>query len=107
MRTGGVRLFGSSLRAELGGRGTIRRRANGGGVIFHRNTLPPPASRAVPLPMLRIGRSAVAAVLLGIAVVTPAIAQDKTPPYWASIASGEAMMRTGPGRNYPGIWLYK
>ena len=36
-----------------------------------------------------------------------ASAQDKKPPYWASIASGEAMMRTGPGRNYPGIWLYK
>jgi SH3-like domain-containing protein len=37
----------------------------------------------------------------------PAAAQEKKPPYWASIASGEAMMRTGPGRNYPGIWLYK
>ncbi len=37
----------------------------------------------------------------------PAAAQDKVPPYWASIASGEAMMRTGPGRNYPGVWLYK
>lgn len=37
----------------------------------------------------------------------PALAQDKTPPYWASIASGEAMSRTGPGRNYPGVWLYK
>jgi SH3-like domain-containing protein len=37
----------------------------------------------------------------------PASAQDKTPPYWASIASGKAMMRTGPGRNYPGIWLYQ
>jgi SH3-like domain-containing protein len=36
-----------------------------------------------------------------------ASAQDKTPPYWASIASGEAMIRTGPGRNYPGTWLYK
>ena len=36
-----------------------------------------------------------------------ASAQDKQPPYWASIASGEAMMRTGPGRNYPGVWLYK
>jgi SH3-like domain-containing protein len=40
-------------------------------------------------------------------LTSPAAAQDKTPPYWASIASGEAMMRTGPGRNYPGIWLYK
>ena len=37
----------------------------------------------------------------------PAAAQDKQPPYWASIASGEAMTRTGPGKNYPGIWLYK
>jgi len=46
-----------------------------------------------------------AAALLMLA--TAASAQDKTPPYWASIASGEAMMRTGPGRNYPGIWLYK
>ncbi len=40
-------------------------------------------------------------------VASPAAAQDKQPPYWASIASGEAMMRTGPGRNYPGTWLYK
>ncbi|WP_336511984.1 SH3 domain-containing protein [Sphingomonas arenae] len=36
-----------------------------------------------------------------------AAAQDKPVPYWASIASGEAMMRTGPGKNYPGVWLYK
>jgi SH3-like domain-containing protein len=53
---------------------------------------------------------AAAALLLLAAFVSqasPASAQDKTPPYWASIASGEAMMRTGPGRNYPGTWLYK
>ena len=31
-------------------------------------------------------------------------AQVATTP---AIASGEAMMRTGPGRNYPGTWLYK
>jgi SH3-like domain-containing protein len=43
--------------------------------------------------------------LLGLAA--PAAAQEKKPPYWASIASGEAMMRTGPGKNYPGTWLYK
>ena len=47
----------------------------------------------------------VAAALLFLAF--PAGAQDKQPPYWASIASGEAMTRTGPGKNYPGIWLYK
>ena len=49
-------------------------------------------------------------LLLAIAlllVAIPASAQDKKPPYWASIASGEAMIRTGPGRNYPGTWLYK
>src|SRR5256885_17252055 len=36
-----------------------------------------------------------------------ASAQEKKPPYWASIASGQAMMRTGPARNYPGTWLYQ
>ena len=51
-------------------------------------------------------RGAFTAFLL-IAVAAPATAQDKEPPYWASIASGEAMTRTGPGRNYPGVWLYK
>ena len=49
----------------------------------------------------------VVAAFLVLAVAAPAAAQEKKPPYWASIASGEAMMRTGPGRNYPGVWLYK
>ena len=47
------------------------------------------------------------ALLLAVSVAAPAPAQDKTPPYWASIASGQAMTRKGPGRNYPGIWLYQ
>ena len=34
-------------------------------------------------------------------------AQDeRETPYWASISAGKAMMRTGPGRNYPATWLY-
>jgi SH3-like domain-containing protein len=53
--------------------------------------------------MLR--RGLIGAALLTVAA--PAAAQDKQPPYWASIASGQAMMRTGPGRNYPGTWLYQ
>lgn len=53
------------------------------------------------------GRGLAIAAVLALAFATTASAQDKKPPYWASIASGEAMMRTGPGRNYPGIWLYK
>ena len=46
-------------------------------------------------------------VALLLTLAATASAQDKKPPYWASIASGEAMMRTGPGKNYPGVWLYK
>lgn len=53
-----------------------------------------------------IARRLLAAVLLALAAA-PGAAQDKVPPYWASIASGEAMMRSGPGKNYPGVWLYK
>lgn len=42
-----------------------------------------------------------------LALSSAVAAQDRRPPYWASIASGEAMTRAGPGRNYPGLWLYK
>jgi SH3-like domain-containing protein len=51
-------------------------------------------------------RGAIAALLI-LAAAAPAAAQDKQPPYWASIASGQAMTRTGPGKNYPGVWLYQ
>ena len=51
-------------------------------------------------------KGAVTAFLI-LATAAPALAQEKRPPYWASIASGEAMTRTGPGKNYPGVWLYK
>mgnify|MGYP000025760609 CR=1 FL=1 len=37
---------------------------------------------------------------------TPATAAKKL-PYWASLDAGEVMMRSGPGRNFPGQWLYK
>jgi SH3-like domain-containing protein len=42
-----------------------------------------------------------------VAVAAPAAAQEKQPPYWASIASGQAMTHSGPGRNYPNVWLYQ
>jgi SH3-like domain-containing protein len=48
-----------------------------------------------------------AASLLIVASVPAAAQQDKQPPYWASIASGQAMTHTGPGRNYPNVWLYQ
>jgi SH3-like domain-containing protein len=51
-------------------------------------------------------RGPIAAALI-LAAAAPALAQDKQPPYWASLASGQAMMRTGPARVYPGTWLYQ
>ena len=46
---------------------------------------------------------------VALAALAPAAqAQDeRQTPYWASISAGEAMMRTGPGRNYPATWLYR
>ncbi|MGN6589807.1 MAG: SH3 domain-containing protein [Sphingomicrobium sp.] len=52
-------------------------------------------------------RNGALTALLILAAATPAGAQEKQPPYWASIASGQAMTRTGPGQNYPGVWLYQ
>jgi SH3-like domain-containing protein len=50
-----------------------------------------------------------AALLLAATALSPTTAQAQPPretPYMASIASGRAMMRTGPGQTYPGTWLY-
>ena len=47
------------------------------------------------------------AAVLALFVTTEVAAQDKTPPYWASIVPGKARIRTGPGRNFPAIWLYQ
>lgn len=51
-------------------------------------------------------RGALTAFLI-VGSATAAAAQEKQPPYWASIASGQAMTHTGPGRNYPNVWLYQ
>jgi SH3-like domain-containing protein len=48
-----------------------------------------------------------AALLISTLALAAAGAQtERKAPYWASIAAGKALMRTGPGRNYPGTWLY-
>jgi SH3-like domain-containing protein len=53
------------------------------------------------------------AVAFAVLLIVAALAQpaafaqrERQPPYWASISAGKAMMRTGPGRNYPATWLY-
>ncbi|TZG25042.1 SH3 domain-containing protein [Sphingomonas montanisoli] len=50
-------------------------------------------------------------VLLGALIVITAAqaanAQDRKLPYWASLASGDVLMRTGPERTFPAIWRYR
>ena len=48
-------------------------------------------------------------ILTALALALPlaaAEAQTRVPPYMASISAGRAMMRTGPGRDYPATWMY-
>ena len=47
------------------------------------------------------------AILLASTIATDAGAQERQVPYWASIAAGKALMRTGPDRTYPALWLYQ
>ena len=51
---------------------------------------------------------ALAMVLVAVALAPAAEAQkERKTPYWASITASEALMRTGPGKNYPAKWLYR
>lgn len=54
--------------------------------------------------MLR--RAALLLVACALSLASAQAQQPRQTPYMASIASGRAMMRTGPGQNYPGTWLY-
>ena len=54
--------------------------------------------------MLR--RAALLLVACALSLSTAQAQPQRETPYMASIASGRAMMRTGPGQNYPGTWLY-
>ena len=83
--------------------GTGRWQQKAGGGVFKRD--PSTSKLRLPFSLPVPGRFLAAVFALTLAV--PATAQDKPVPYWASIASGEAMMRTGPAKNYPGTWLYK
>ena len=47
-------------------------------------------------------------LLLGVLLIADAgAAQERKTPYWASIATGDALMRTGPERTYPATWRYR
>lgn len=55
---------------------------------------------------MRLSGLAAALALLAAAVTAHAADTERKPPYWASISATKALMRTGPGRNYPATWLY-
>ncbi len=47
------------------------------------------------------------AAAASLTLAAPVAAQERPLPYWASISAGQALMRTGPDRSYPALWLYK
>ena len=53
-------------------------------------------------------RAAILPILL-IALASPACAQDREVPYWATIrgSASELNMRVGPSEDYPVSWVYK
>jgi len=58
--------------------------------------------------MGRIGISIAFGTVLALFASVPAMAAEQRPvPYWASIAAGDALMRSGPGRNFPATWRYR
>ncbi len=60
--------------------------------------------------MMRIAllhRMFLAAALLVLGWAGAADAQKRKPPYYASISASAALMRTGPGRNFPAKWRYQ
>jgi len=58
--------------------------------------------------MRRIGMEiGFATALAAVAIASAQAAETRAVPYWASIAAGDALMRSGPGRNFPAIWRYR
>lgn len=53
-----------------------------------------------------LGRIAALLLLVSAGFGAAEAQRERETPYWASISAGRAMMRTGPGRNYPATWLY-
>jgi SH3-like domain-containing protein len=56
--------------------------------------------------MLRRLVLALVAMVAALAQSGAVAQRERQPPYWASISSGRALMRTGPAQSYPGVWLY-
>jgi SH3-like domain-containing protein len=59
----------------------------------------------MPRALRGIGTAALA-LTIWAAGLPAAAAEERTPPYWASISASAARMRTGPGEQFPATWLY-
>lgn len=60
--------------------------------------------------MRHAGRAGIAATAAALLIAGSAAAPAQTAralPYWASLTAGDALMRTGPGRQYPATWRYR
>lgn len=55
----------------------------------------------------KLGWPLLGAMLIAGLAAQGAEAQERKVPYWASIATGDALMRTGPERTYPATWRYR
>jgi SH3-like domain-containing protein len=47
------------------------------------------------------------AALTAVALAPARAAEERAVPYWVSLAAGDALLRTGPGRNFPATWRYR
>lgn len=47
------------------------------------------------------------ALLVCLLLATPAAAQEREVPYWASLRASEANMRVGPSEDFPINWVYR
>jgi SH3-like domain-containing protein len=56
--------------------------------------------------MIKPVLAALAVAFATLSLDAAAAQPQRRTPYFASIAAGRAMMRTGPGQTYPGTWLY-
>lgn len=55
----------------------------------------------------KLGCTMLAALLIAGVGAEEVGAQERRVPYWASIATGDALLRTGPERTYPATWRYR
>lgn len=62
---------------------------------------------ANPKRPLRAGALALGLLAVSVPIATPAAAEEREVPYWASLRVDKVNMRVGPGEDYRIAWVYK